>query len=130
MRINKLILPLLIISLAFPSCEDEALGPRSFAGVWNATEYDDGSNPITFTVVIDDMDGDMLQMANFSNLGPGYRVIAGFSDLELTITSQVINGDGGTFRVSGKGTATPNGRRINWKYKIDSDDYTAVFLKQ
>lgn len=130
MRIYKPILLLLCISLALPSCEDETFGPRSFAGVWNATEYDDGSNQITFTVVIEDMDGDMLLIGNFSNLGPGYTVEAGISDLELTIASQEIKGDGGTFRLSGKGTANSNARRINWNYKIDNANYTAVFIRQ
>jgi hypothetical protein len=130
MRIYKLILLLLFISLSFPSCEDETFGPRSFAGIWNATEYDDDSNEITFAVVINDMDGDMVLIGNFSNLGPGYTVEAGISDLELTISSQVIDGVGGTFRVSGNGTATSNLRRINWNYKIDNASYTAVFEKQ
>ncbi len=128
----RLIVSLTLISLAGLSCDDEIFGPRTFEGEWKATEYDDEFNELRFMAVTNYYpdDSSRLLISNFSSLGLEYDVVANISGLNLTIIEQSVDGRGGTFRISGSGKATSNIRKIDWIYKVDGDDFTAVFEKQ
>jgi hypothetical protein len=129
-RLKPLIL-LVIVLFTASSCDDEIFGPRTFQGVWKATEYDSDYNPMTFEVGIDYYPGDSsrILIGNFSNLGLDYDVTANLSGLDLTIPFQSVDGRGGKFRISGSGRASTNIRRIDLDYEVDGDEFTAVFTK-
>ncbi|TVR75261.1 MAG: hypothetical protein EA408_00615 [Marinilabiliales bacterium] len=131
MRIR--VLPVLVlIAVTFASCDDEIFGPRSLEGTWRVTEESEAFGSQTFLVGIDYYPGDdsRIIIGNFSNLDLRAEVIADVVGLSLTIEHQTVQSRGGTFRVSGSGAATSNMRRINWNYRVDGEDYTAVFNKQ
>jgi hypothetical protein len=131
MRKNPLLPLLLFLCLAFVSCEDDIFGPASLEGEWNVTEKSNAFGEQGFLVAINySPDRGSIIISNFAQLGLGVEVVAGITELNLTIPFQSVQASGGTFRISGSGTATSNLRKINWKYKIDGEDYTAVFMKQ
>ncbi len=123
---------LAIIALIVVSCDDEIFGPRSLEGTWRVTEDSEAFGRQTFMVGIGYFPGDSsrILIGNFSNLDVGVEVVANVQGLLLTIPQQSVQSRGGSFRVSGSGTATSNLRRINWDYRIDGTNYTAVFDKQ
>lgn len=129
-RIKPLII-LVVVLFVVSSCDDEIFGPRSFQGVWKATEYDSDYSSMTFEVGIDYFPGDSSRVliGNFSNLGLDYDVTADLSGLDLTIPFQSVDGRGGRFRISGSGRASSNIRRIDLNYEVDGDEFTAVFTK-
>lgn len=132
MKKSKLIPLFIAISLIIISCEDDIFAPRNLEGTWNVTEYDYELNEMHFTVGIDYYPGDnsRILIGNFSNLGFEYEVVADISETDLTINYQEIDGGGGLFRISGRGTATSNLRKIDWEYSLDGDNYTALFEKE
>ena len=121
----------IIWGLLFISCEEDIFAPKTFEGIWNATEYDDKQNENPFIVEISYYQGNTnrIMIGNFSALAMEYKVIADISGLDLTIHNQEVDGRGGLFRISGTGKAKSNLREINWSYKVDDDVYTAVFKK-
>lgn len=128
----RLIILLSIVSVMIISCDEDIFGPRSLEGTWNVTENSDEYGLQKFQVGIDYVAGDSSKIiiGNFSNLDMGVGVTANVSGLNLTIPVQTFNTMGGAFRVSGNGTANATMRRISWNYRIDNDDYTAIFEKQ
>lgn len=131
MRYLKPVIFLIVNLLLIVSCEDDIFGPGSYAGRWNATEYNDNFEPMSFRSDIEYVSGDSTRIliGNFSNLGYEYKVVSDVAGINLTIPSQTIEGNGGRFSISGSGKASSNMRKIDWKYKLDGDDFTAVFAK-
>ena len=127
MRKNRLIILFVLVALAAVSCEEEIFGPRSLRGTWRVTENSEAFGPLNFFVGIDYLSGDstMIFIDNFGDLD-GVEVTASVNGLNVTIIPQRIR----NYSISGNGTATSNLRRINWTYRIDSDNYEAVFEKQ
>ncbi len=127
---NVLFIALLAASIV--SCDDDIFGPRSLEGTWRVTETSEDNIPQYFFVETWYYPGDdtKLVIGNFSNLHNVVEVGADVEGLLLTIQQQTVQGPGGSYRVSGSGTATSNLRRINWNYRIDGANYTAVFDKQ
>lgn len=131
MRRNRLLPLLFIMVLAIASCEDDVFGPASLEGEWNVTEKSSAFGEQVFSVAINySPDRESIIISNFSNLDMDIEVVAEVMGLDLTIPFQSVQARGGTFRISGSGAATSNMRRINWKYRIDGNDCTAVFVKQ
>ncbi len=126
---NVLFISLLALSIV--SCDDDIFGPRSLEGTWRVTEESEAFGRQTFIVGIGYFAGDSSRVliGNFSNLDLGVEVVANVQGLSLTIDQQTVRGRGGSYRISGSGTATSNLRRINWTYRIDGANYTAVFDK-
>jgi hypothetical protein len=127
MRKNRLIILLILVALGTVSCEEEIFGPRSFSGTWRVSENSEAFGPQNFFVGIDYFSGDSTRLLidNFGNLD-GVELIANVNGLIITIMPQQVK----NYSFSGNGTATTNLRRINWTYRIDSDNYEAVFEKQ
>jgi hypothetical protein len=127
MRKNRLFILFILIAIAAVSCEEEIFGPRSLQGTWRVTENSEAFGNQNFFVGIDYFSGDstMVLIDNFGNLD-GVEVTASVSGLNLTIMPQRVR----NYSISGNGTATSSLRRINWTYRIDSDNYEAVFEKQ
>ncbi|MGF1587227.1 MAG: hypothetical protein ACFCUM_18050 [Bacteroidales bacterium] len=127
MRKNRLIILFVLVALAAVSCEEEIFGPRSLQGTWRVTENSEAFGNQNFFVGIDYVSGDSTRILidNFGNLD-GVEVTASVSGLNITIMPQRVR----NYSISGNGTATSNLRRINWTYRIDSDNYEAVFEKQ
>lgn len=124
---------MIMIVLAAVSCDDELFGPRSLEGTWNVTENSEAYGMQTFIVGIDYISDDETRIiiGNFGNLDMVVEVEASVNGLILTIPGQMVQDSRrNNFNISGSGTATTNLRRINWNYRIDSDDYTALFEKQ
>lgn len=130
-RIAKLQVLLLILLTFLVSCEDDIFGPRTFKGTWKATEYDSESHSLTFTVGIDYYPGDStkITIGNFSNLGINYEVVADISGTDLTIKFQEVGPVNARYRISGTGKASSGLRKIDWSYRVDDDNFTAVFEK-
>jgi hypothetical protein len=127
MRKCRLIIIIAIVSLAAVSCEDEIFGPRSLRGTWRVTENSEAFGNQNFLAGIDYVGSDSTRILidNFGNLD-GVEVTANVNGLNITIQNQRVK----NYSISGSGTATSNLRRINWKYRIDSENYDAVFEKQ
>ena len=127
MKKNRLIILFVLIALAAVSCEEDIFGPRSLRGTWRVTENSEAFGNQNFFVGIDYFSGDstMVLIDNFGNLD-GVEVTASVNGLNVTIIPQLIR----NYSISGNGTASSNLRRINWTYRIDSDNYEAVFEKQ
>lgn len=133
MKRIRLVIAMTIIVWAAVSCDDELFGPRSLEGTWNVTENSEAHGPQTFIVGIEYISGDETRIiiGNFGNLDMIVEVEASISGLILTIPGQTVQDSRrNNFTISGSGTATTNLRRINWNYRIDTDDYTAVFEKR
>ena len=122
---------LLLLSLIFSSCDEEIFGPRSWEGYWDVIEKSDVFGEQNFRVWIKESPGDntSLIIQDFAFL-EGADVVADILELNLTISPQSVAARGGTFHISGSGTASSNRRRIDWQYRVDGDNYTAVFVKQ
>lgn len=131
MKYFKPVVFLIITMFSAVSCEDDIFGPGSYAGRWDATEYDANLEPMSFSSDIEYVLGDSTRILidNFSNLGPEYRVVSDIEGSYLTIPLQTIDGNGSRFSVSGSGKASSNLRKIEWKYKVDGEDFTAIFEK-
>ena len=131
---NRLPLIFLLLILFFTvSCDDEIFGPRSLQGTWRVTETSDDFGQQSFLAGIEYFPGDSTRILidNFSNLGLGFEVQANVSGLSITIPAQSVrDSNRNNFYITGSGTATSNLRRINWNYRIDGDEYSAVFEKQ
>jgi hypothetical protein len=127
MKKFRLLILLVIVTLAAVSCEEEIFGPRSLRGTWRVTENSAAFGHQNFFVGIDYFSGDSTRILidNFGNLD-GIEVTAIVNGLNITIMPQQVK----NYSFSGNGTATSNLRRINWTYRIDSDNYEAVFEKQ
>jgi hypothetical protein len=127
MKKLRLIISVVLLALAAVSCEEEIFGPRSLRGTWRVTENSEAFGNQNFLVGIDYFSGDSTRILidNFGNLD-GVEVTASVSGLSITIMPQQVK----NYSFSGSGTATSNLRRINWTYRIDSDNYDAVFEKQ
>ena len=127
----NLLLCFVILLTLIVSCEDDIFGPRSFKGTWKATEYDSESTSLTFTVGIDYSPGDSSKIiiGNFSNLGINYEVVADISGMDLVIKYQEVGPLNARYRISGTGKASSGLRKIDWSYRVDNDDFTAVFEK-
>ncbi len=122
---------LVLLSLILSSCDDEIFGPRTFEGFWDVTEKSEVFGELSFRVWIEESPGDnsRLIIYDFSFL-EGADVVADVLERNLTISPQSVAARGGAFQISGSGTASSNRRRIDWQYRIDGDNYTAVFVKQ
>ncbi|MFP4366076.1 MAG: hypothetical protein ACLFQA_03180 [Bacteroidales bacterium] len=127
----RLLILLVIVSVMAVSCDEEIFGPRSLEGTWKVSENSDAYGPQNFIVGIEYVSGDSSKIIidNFSNLDMGVGVSANVSGLMITIPAQSVNARGGPFRVSGNGTANATMRRISWNYRIDDDNFTAIFEK-
>lgn len=124
---------MIIIAWTAVSCDDELFGTRSLEGLWNVTENSEAHGLQTFIVGIEYISGDETRIiiGNFGNLDMIVEVEASINGLILTIPGQTVQDSyRNSFNISGSGTATSNLRRINWNYRIDSDNYTALFEKQ
>jgi hypothetical protein len=122
---------LLLLILFITSCDDEIFGPRTWEGFWDVTEESSAFGELKFTVWIEEYPGDdsKLIIYDFSFL-EGADVVADISDRTLTIQQQSVVARGGTFRISGTGTASANRRRIDWQYRVDGNNYTAIYIKK
>jgi hypothetical protein len=129
-RYSSFVLFLLLILLV-TSCDEEIFGPRTWEGFWDVTENSEAFGDLSFTVWIEEMPGDdsKLIIYDFSSL-EGADVAVDISDRTLTIQLQSINARGGIFRISGTGKASSNRRRIEWQYRIDGNDCTAIYIKR
>jgi hypothetical protein len=127
MRKSGLVIMLVLIVFTAVSCEEEIFGPRSLQGTWRVTENSEAFGPQNFLVGIDYFPGDSttILIDNFGGLND-VEVTARVNGLNITIMPQQVK----NYSFSGNGTATSNLRRINWTYRIDSDNYEAVFEKQ
>ncbi len=124
---------MVLVSLAVISCDDEIFGPRSLEGTWRVTENSDAFDPQYFEVGIEYYSGDdsRIIIGNFSNLDMVAEVTANVSGLNISIPSQTVqDSHNNNYRISGSGTAASNLRRINFTYRIDGDDFVALFEKQ
>ncbi len=124
---------MVLASLAFVSCDDEIFGPRSLEGTWRVTEESDAFGRQNFLTGIEYYPGDdsRIIIGNFSNLDMAAQVTANVNGLNISIPPQsVTDSRQNSFQVSGSGVASSNMRRINFTYRIDGDDYDAVFEKQ
>ncbi len=133
MRKFRLFFILVLVSLAAVSCDDEIFGPRSLEGTWRVTENSDVYGLQNFLAGIEYYPGDdsRIIIGNFSNLDMVAEVVANVNGLSITIPSQTVqDSHRNNFRISGSGTAASNMRRINFTYRIDGDNYNAVFEKQ
>ena len=131
MRNLKPFIFLVITMLLVVSCEEDMFGPGSYAGRWDVTEYNADFEPMSFNSVIEYIPGDSTRIliGNFSGLGQEYKVESDIAGNDLTIPFQTINGNGGRFSVTGSGKASSNMRKIDWVYKVDGEDFTAIFEK-
>ncbi len=120
-----------IIALFAYSCDEEIFGPRNFEGFWDVTENSETFGELSFRVWIEyhQDDENRLIIHDFAFLEEA-DVIADIAGHTLTIRTQSVTGRGGTFRISGSGTASSNMRRIDWNYRVDNEEYTAVFVKR
>ena len=127
---NSFILVIIIALFAY-SCDEEIFGPRTFEGDWDVTENSETFGELSFRVWIEyhQDDESKLIIHDFAFLEEA-DVIADIAGLNLTIRSQSVIGRGGTFSISGSGTSSSNMRRIEWSYKVDNEEYTAVFVKR
>ncbi len=124
---------LALVSVAFVSCDDEIFGPRSLEGTWRVTENSDAFGRQNFLAGIEYYPGDdsRIIIGNFSNLDMAAEVISNVNGLNISIPSQAVTDSRqNSFHVSGSGVASSNMRRINFTYRIDGDNYDAVFEKQ
>jgi len=129
----RLFIILVLVSLAVVSCDDEFFGPRSLEGTWRVTENSDAFGRHNFLAGIEYYPGDdsRIIIGNFSNLDMAAEVVANVNGLNITIPSQTVqDSHHNNFSISGSGTAASNMRRIIFAYRIDSDNYDAVFEKK
>ena len=133
MRKFRLFIILVLGSLAVVSCDDEIFGPRSLEGAWRVTENSDVFGRQNFLAGLEYYPGDdsRIIIGNFSNLDMAAEVIANVNGLNISIPSQTVRDSRqNSFHVSGSGVASSNMGRINFTYRIDGDNYDAVFEKQ